>query len=131
MKFRDLDLKPEILRALDEAGYDTPMPIQEKAIPVLLTGQDLIGIAETGTGKTLAFLLPFFQQLKRGIQDPQAVDCPADQRTGDAGGRGGGTIRQAPGRPGCACLRRHLHPRSAPAAHRGVRHAGGDAGPVA
>ena len=73
MKFRDLDLKPEILRALDEAGYDTPMPIQEKAIPVLLTGQDLIGIAETGTGKTLAFLLPFFQQLKRGIQDPQAV----------------------------------------------------------
>jgi superfamily II DNA/RNA helicase len=73
MKFKDLDLRPEILRALDEAGYDTPMPIQEKAIPVLLTGQDLIGIAETGTGKTLAFLLPFFQQLKRGIQDPQAV----------------------------------------------------------
>jgi ATP-dependent RNA helicase DeaD len=73
MEFKDLDLRPESLRALDEAGYDTPMPIQEKAIPVLLEGRDLIGIAETGTGKTLAFLLPFFQQMKAGVQDPQAV----------------------------------------------------------
>jgi superfamily II DNA/RNA helicase len=73
MKFRDLDLKPEILQALDDVGYDTPTPIQEKAIPVLLGGQDLIGIAETGTGKTLAFLLPFFQQMKPDIHDPQSV----------------------------------------------------------
>ena len=73
MKFKDLEFRPEIMLALEEAGYDTPTPIQEKAIPVLLTGKDLIGIAETGTGKTLAFLLPFFQQFKPDIQDPQAV----------------------------------------------------------
>jgi superfamily II DNA/RNA helicase len=73
MKFKDLELRPEIMLALDEVGYDTPTPIQEKAIPVLLTGRDLIGIAETGTGKTLAFLLPFFQQIKPDVHDPQAV----------------------------------------------------------
>ncbi len=73
MTFRDFGFRPEILQALDEVGYDTPTPIQEKAIPILLGGQDLIGIAETGTGKTLAFLLPFFQQLKKNLHDPRAV----------------------------------------------------------
>jgi len=75
--FNDFQFRPEISQALDDAGYDTPTPIQRDAIPILLQGQDLIGIAETGTGKTLAFLLPIFQQLISGQADPQAlVVCP-------------------------------------------------------
>ncbi|MCP3978973.1 MAG: DEAD/DEAH box helicase [bacterium] len=77
MKFKDFGFKPEIQRALDDAEYDTPTPIQEQAIPLLLGGQDLIGIAETGTGKTLAFLLPIFHQLELPGTNPQAlVVCP-------------------------------------------------------
>jgi superfamily II DNA/RNA helicase len=75
--FRKFGLRAESLRALDEAGYETPTPIQEKAIPPLLEGHDLIGIAETGTGKTLAYLLPIFQTHRDGQADPQAlVVCP-------------------------------------------------------
>ena len=75
--FHDFGFRPEVQAGLDEAGYDTPTPIQSKSIPILLGGQDLIGVAETGTGKTLAFLLPIFQQLQSGLHDPQAlVICP-------------------------------------------------------
>jgi ATP-dependent RNA helicase RhlE len=77
MEFRDFDLRAEILRALDAADYRTPTPIQEQAIPLLLEGGDLIGVAETGTGKTLAFLIPIFQRHEPGHDDPQAVViCP-------------------------------------------------------
>jgi superfamily II DNA/RNA helicase len=75
--FRQFALAPEILAALDDAGYERPTPIQERALPPLLAGRDLIGVAETGTGKTLAFLLPILQQLDRGTPDPGAVViCP-------------------------------------------------------
>ena len=75
--FKDFGLRPEVQRALDEADYQKPTPIQAKAIPVLSSGQDLIGVAETGTGKTLAFLLPIFQKFESGGADPQAlVICP-------------------------------------------------------
>src|SRR3954470_1853060 len=63
MKFDELGLKPALLRAVESAGYTEPTPIQERAIPVLLTGADLIGCAETGTGKTAAFLLPTMQRM--------------------------------------------------------------------
>lgn len=63
MKFDELGLKPALLRACESAGYEEPTPIQERAIPVLLTGADLIGCAETGTGKTAAFLLPTMQRM--------------------------------------------------------------------
>jgi superfamily II DNA/RNA helicase len=77
MGFRTFGFRAEIQRALDEAGYDKPTPIQDEAIPFLLERRDLIGIAQTGTGKTLAFLLPIFQQLESGRQAPQAlVICP-------------------------------------------------------
>ncbi len=76
-QFKEFGFRPEIQRSLDDAGYDTPTPIQQKAIPILLTGQDLLGVAETGTGKTLAFLLPIFQALKQGDNDAQGVViCP-------------------------------------------------------
>ncbi|MDX1389477.1 MAG: DEAD/DEAH box helicase [Acidobacteriota bacterium] len=75
--FRDFGLREPILRALDDAGYDEPTPIQDKAIPVLMGGSDLLGIAQTGTGKTLAFLLPILQQVDGRGTDPLAVViCP-------------------------------------------------------
>ena len=63
MSFDELGLTPALLRAVESAGYTEPTPIQERAIPVLLTGADLIGCAETGTGKTAAFLLPTIQRM--------------------------------------------------------------------
>jgi len=77
MTFDDFGFREEIRKALAEAGYDTPTPIQARAIPILLEGRDLIGIAETGTGKTLAFLLPYLERFRPGGEDPTgAVVCP-------------------------------------------------------
>ncbi len=66
MKFSDFPLRQEILQAVEDAGYLTPTPIQEQAIPVILTGDDLLGIAQTGTGKTAAFVLPMIERLASG-----------------------------------------------------------------
>src|SRR5918992_3432186 len=71
--FRDLGLKPEIQLALDELGYEEPTPIQAQAIPELLTGHDVIGQAQTGTGKTAAFGLPLLQYLDPDNDEVQAV----------------------------------------------------------
>ena len=65
-KFADLDLRPPILRAIEEGGYETMTPIQSKAIPKVLAGNDLIAVAQTGTGKTAAFSLPIIQLLVKG-----------------------------------------------------------------
>jgi ATP-dependent RNA helicase DeaD len=72
-EFRDLGLAEEILRALDELGYSEPTAIQEQAIPELLAGRDVIGQAQTGTGKTAAFGLPMLQYLDPGSQETQAL----------------------------------------------------------
>lgn len=64
-------LVPELQRAVAELGYDTPTPIQEQAIPALLEGRDLIGSAQTGTGKTAAFTLPLLQRLSRNGRRPR------------------------------------------------------------
>ena len=61
--FSDLNLSQPILKALAAEGYETPTPIQAQAIPQLLAGKDLLGIAQTGTGKTAAFALPILQKL--------------------------------------------------------------------
>ncbi|MFO0683136.1 MAG: DEAD/DEAH box helicase [Sandaracinus sp.] len=63
MKFEELGLLPEILSAVKKAGYETPTPIQEQAIPPALAGRDVLGCAQTGTGKTAAFSLPLLQRL--------------------------------------------------------------------
>src|SRR5712691_2431672 len=63
ISFEDLALVEPLRRALKEEGYTTPTPIQAKAIPDLLAGRDLLGIAQTGTGKTAAFALPILQLL--------------------------------------------------------------------
>ncbi len=72
-KFKDLGLTEDILTTLDELGYTEPTPIQEQAIPELLAGHDVIGQAQTGTGKTAAFGLPLLQYLDPSSQETQAI----------------------------------------------------------
>ncbi|MDH3580933.1 MAG: DEAD/DEAH box helicase [Hyphomicrobiales bacterium] len=66
MNFSDLGLSPKVLSGVESAGYETPTPIQAKAIPVANDGRDVLGIAQTGTGKTGAFVLPMLMRLERG-----------------------------------------------------------------
>jgi len=66
MTFADLGLSDELLRAVDDSGYNEPTPIQRAAIPPVLMGKDLIGIAQTGTGKTAGFVLPMIDILHEG-----------------------------------------------------------------
>lgn len=66
MQFTDLNLLPELLKAIDEKGYSSPSPIQQQAIPAVLAGRDLMAAAQTGTGKTAGFTLPLLQLLAQG-----------------------------------------------------------------
>src|SRR5262245_49438732 len=66
MSFSDLGLSPKVLSAVQAAGFEKPTPIQEKALPVAVTGRDVLGIAQTGTGKTASFVLPMLTRLERG-----------------------------------------------------------------
>ena len=77
MTFQDLNLTPEILKALSEEGYTQPTPIQAKAIPIVLEGRDLLGCAQTGTGKTAAFSIPIIQLLdnKESKQRNRTIRC--------------------------------------------------------
>jgi Superfamily II DNA and RNA helicases len=63
MTFEQLNLINPILKALQEEGYTSPTPIQEQSIPIVLNGKDLLGCAQTGTGKTAAFSIPILQKL--------------------------------------------------------------------
>jgi superfamily II DNA/RNA helicase len=65
-KFSELGLDPKVLKAVQEAGYETPTPIQAAAIPHALNGRDVLGIAQTGTGKTASFVLPMISKLAKG-----------------------------------------------------------------
>ncbi len=76
MPFKSLGLDPKILSAIQAAGYTEPTPIQAAAIPVILAGQDVIGIAQTGTGKTAAFTLPILTQLSAKAPPPGARRGP-------------------------------------------------------
>src|SRR5919198_3225848 len=71
--FAELGLPDFLMRALDELGYEEPTPIQEQAIPELLAGQDVIGQAQTGTGKTAAFGLPLLTYLDPDSNETQAI----------------------------------------------------------
>ena len=63
MNFRDFGLVEPLVRAVTQEGYSTPTPIQQQAIPAVLSGRDVVGIAQTGTGKTAAFALPLLHQI--------------------------------------------------------------------
>ena len=67
MQFNELNIQPEILRAIEEMGYQTPSEIQEKSIPVLLEGKDVIGRSNTGTGKTAAFGIPAISAISKDV----------------------------------------------------------------
>jgi ATP-dependent RNA helicase DeaD len=71
--FAHFALSPAILEALEQVGYEAPYPIQEKSIPPLLEGRDLLGQAQTGTGKTAAFALPLLTRLDLDLKQPQAL----------------------------------------------------------
>ena len=71
--FADLGLSDTLLQTLIQIGYETPSPIQAQCIPVLLEGHDLIGMAQTGTGKTAAFALPLMEQIDVKLTKPQAL----------------------------------------------------------
>ena len=76
MTFKSLGVADPILRALSALGYEHPTPIQEQAIPLLLEGKDLLGCAQTGTGKTAAFALPLIQQLMSDRpKGPRKIRC--------------------------------------------------------
>lgn len=72
-RFTDLALAPAILKAVEEIGYEAPSPIQAQSIPPLLEGRDLIGMAQTGTGKTAAFALPLLSRLDLSRAEPQIL----------------------------------------------------------
>ena len=75
MQFEELDLNYDVLDALDDMNFTECTPIQEQAIPPLLEGRDLIGVAQTGTGKTAAYLLPVLSQLRDGGFPRDAINC--------------------------------------------------------
>jgi ATP-dependent RNA helicase DeaD len=73
LTFADLGLDANVLKALKDVGYETPSAIQAATIPVLLQGRDVVGLAQTGTGKTAAFALPVLSQMETGHKNPQAL----------------------------------------------------------
>lgn len=75
--FSELGLMDELVSALDGMGYETPSDIQRQAIPLILDGGDVVGLSQTGSGKTAAFSLPLLQLLDRGVKAPQVlIVCP-------------------------------------------------------
>ena len=75
--FEDLDLNPQILRAIKEMGFEEATPIQAQSIPAVMSGRDVIGQAQTGTGKTAAFGIPLLQKIDPKNKKLQAVAlCP-------------------------------------------------------
>ena len=80
MTFKELNLHPDVLTSIEAMGYESPTPIQEKAIPTIIEGKDLIGCAQTGTGKTAAFLLPLLHKICSGNRDSEDINaliiCP-------------------------------------------------------
>ena len=75
MKFSELNLDESVLQALDSMNFKECTPVQEHTIPVILEGRDLIGVAQTGTGKTAAYLLPVLNQLNKGEHPEDAINC--------------------------------------------------------
>ena len=99
MTFADLGLSDELLRAVNDSGYNEPTPIQRAAIPSVLMGKDLIGIAQTGTGKTAGFVLPMIDILHEGrsrARMPRSLILEPTRELAHAGRREFREIRQIP-----------------------------------
>src|SRR5215218_6072180 len=101
MSFADLGLTPELLRAVEAEGYSEPTPVQAESIPHILAGRDVLAGAQTGTGKTAAFVLPILQLLN-GSRPPEPVQPDIDRT---ASGHRAGPARPARRpRPPIRCL---------------------------
>ena len=76
-EFKDLGLNKRVIQAVEKANYTTPTPIQEKVIPVMLDGRDIVGTAQTGTGKTAAFVLPLLHRVEEQGRraKPKKMSC--------------------------------------------------------
>ncbi len=90
MSFDSLSLLPQLLKAVSAEGYTTPTPIQTQSIPHVLAGRDLLGCAQTGTGKTAAFALPILQKLSQGPRGRVRALVVAPQRAGGGHPAGSG-----------------------------------------
>src|SRR6476646_10354831 len=97
MSFDQLGLSEKVLEAVRAAGFETPTPIQSKAIPPTLERRDVLGLAQTGSGKTAAFALPMLSLLETG-QAPHAADVDPRAHPG-TGGAGPGSLRAARPQP--------------------------------
>lgn len=73
MKFKELGLSEDLLKAITSVGYEEATPIQAETIPMVLAGQDVIGQAQTGTGKTAAFALPILEKIDKSNENVQAL----------------------------------------------------------
>lgn len=108
MKFSELQLNDNVLEALDAMRFEECTPIQEQAIPVILEGRDLIAVAQTGTGKTAAFLLPILNKLSEGGHPEDAINCvimsPTRELVTNRSTNGGILLFYACFK--CGCLRR-------------------------
>lgn len=87
VKFENLQLCPEILKAVKYMGFEEASPIQAQAIPTIMEGKDIIGQAQTGTGKTAAFGIPLLQKINPKEKSLRVLSC-APQGTGYTGSRG-------------------------------------------
>ncbi len=133
MSFADLGLSDQLLRAVTDSGYDVPTPIQKGAIPSVLMGKDLIGIAQTGTGKTASFVLPMIDILAEGrsrARMPRSPDPRADPRARRAGCREFREIRQVSQALDGPADRRRADGRPGQGAGKGRRRADRHAGPA-
>ena len=99
ISFADLGIGEPVLRALHDVGYETPSPIQAATIPPLLDGRHVVGLAQTGTGKTAAFAVPILSRIELDDQDHPGAGPGADPGTGAAGVRGDRQVRPLPARP--------------------------------
>ena len=73
LKFADLQIHPSVLRAVSDVGYETPSPIQAATIPAMMAGSDVVGLAQTGTGKTAAFAIPILSKIDTANKATQAL----------------------------------------------------------
>lgn len=94
MTFKELKITEPILKAIDEKGYEIPTPIQQKGIPVALEGRDMLGIAQTGTGKTAAFAIPILQHLSDGSNGEQSAQADTLTPRRDRRGRSHDRVRK-------------------------------------
>ena len=83
--FQAFNLHPELMQAITDMDYQSPTPIQTSAIPELMAGFDVLGQAQTGTGKTAAFALPMLHALEQGLIQSTGSRCHPDTRTRNSG----------------------------------------------